>query len=89
MIYYCNLTIGYTLLMEKKMAVRVCRWGHSAGVRISTATLEAAGLQVGRMLEVRLLDNGEIRLKPVGAIVPALDSASDNVVVPEPKVPQW
>ena len=75
--------------MEKKMAVRLSKWGHSSGIRIGAATLEAAGLQVGRMLEVRLLDNGEIRLRPVGAIVPALDSASDNVIVPEPKVQQW
>ena len=71
------------------MATKLCVWGHSLGLRIPRAVTSAAGLEAGRLLEVRLLDSGEIRLKPVGAIVPALDLASHNVVVSEPKVQKW
>ena len=51
--------------------VRLNRWGHSTGLRIPVAVLSAAGLSVGRSVSLRVLDNGDIRVRPVGEIVPA------------------
>lgn len=46
------------------MAVKILRWGNSAGVRLSQPMLKCSGLTVGDYCEVRLLDSGEIRLRP-------------------------
>lgn len=43
---------------------RLTRWGNSTGLRIPAAILEAAGLKVGDYCYVRLLDSGDIRLRP-------------------------
>jgi antitoxin MazE len=51
--------------------VRLNRWGHSTGLRIPVAVLSAAGLTSGRSVSLRVLDNGDIRVRPVGEIVPA------------------
>lgn len=51
--------------------VRLNRWGHSTGLRIPVAVLSAARLSSGRSVSLRVLDNGDIRLRPVGKIVPA------------------
>ena len=71
------------------MATKLCVWGHSLGLRIPRVVATAAGLKAGRLLEVRLLDNGEIRLRPVGAIVPVAASDITKVVVDEPKRQKW
>lgn len=44
---------------------RLTRWGNSTGVRLPAAVLEAAGLRPGDYCQVRLLDSGDIRLRPV------------------------
>lgn len=48
------------------MTVRLCRWGNSIGLRLPAALLQAAGLAAGHYVSVRLLDNGDIRVRPVG-----------------------
>lgn len=53
------------------MTVRLCRWGNSTGLRIPKVVLEAAGLKPGRAVALRLLDNGDIRMRPVGPAQPA------------------
>ena len=53
------------------MSVRLCRWGNSTGLRLPQSLLEAAGLAAGGYVSLRLLDNGDIRVRPVGASVPA------------------
>jgi antitoxin MazE len=50
---------------------RLTRWGNSTGVRLPAAVIEAAGLKVGDYCYVRLLDSGDIRIRPVRAVVPA------------------
>lgn len=43
---------------------RITRWGNSAGVRLSAYLLREAGLSPGDYVAVRLLDSGDIRLRP-------------------------
>lgn len=50
------------------MTVRLCRWGNSTGLRIPKVLLEAAGLAPGRAVALRLLDNGDIRVRPIGPV---------------------
>ncbi len=73
--------------------VRLNRWGHSTGLRIPVAVLSAAGLAAGRSVSLRVLDNGDIRVRPVGKIVPAevdsADSVVANVGITETEWEQW
>lgn len=71
------------------MAVRICQWGHSIGLRIPHNIAESAGLVVGSLLDVRLLDSGEIRLKPVGKVNTVEDSQAAKVIHDTAKVEQW
>ena len=71
------------------MAVRICRWGHSIGLRIPSTIAESAGLVVGSLLDVRLLDSGEIRLKSVGKVNTVEDSQAAKVIHDTAKVAQW
>ena len=50
---------------------RLNRWGHSVGLRLPKSVLEAAGLTERSAISIRLLDSGEIRLRPLGKVVPA------------------
>ena len=50
---------------------RLNRWGHSVGLRLPKSVLEAAGLTERSAVSIRLLDSGEIRLRPIGKVVPA------------------
>lgn len=48
---------------------KLTKWGNSiGGLRLPKAIIEAAGLRVGDELTCRLLDNGNILLKPRGAM---------------------
>lgn len=73
--------------------VRLNRWGHSTGLRIPVTVLSAAGLSAGRSVSLRVLDNGDIRVRPVGKIVPAevdsADSVVANVGITETEWEQW
>lgn len=72
------------------MSTRLCRWGHSLGLRLPSVIAQAAGLKAGSYLEVRLLDNGEIRLRPVGHIAAVDASAGKEVVVAKaPRESKW
>lgn len=72
------------------MPVRLSRWGHSnSAIRIPHNIAESAGLKVGSLLDVRLLDSGEIRLKPVGKVNTVEDSQTAKVIHDTAKVQQW
>ena len=45
--------------------MRLARWGNSTGVRIPAALLAAASLNRGDQVVLRLLDSGEIRIRPM------------------------
>jgi antitoxin MazE len=59
---------------------KITRWGNSCGIRIPAEVLRAAGLTAGAYVYVRLLDSGDIRVRPVVNRQLAADS--------EPSVPQ-
>lgn len=50
---------------------KLTRWGNSVGIRIPAHVLGAAGLKSGDHVHVRLMDSGDIRLRPVKHIQPA------------------
>jgi antitoxin component of MazEF toxin-antitoxin module len=67
---------------------KLTRWGGSAGLRLPAAVIEAAGLKVGDSVYVRLLDSGDIRLRPCKAaqIVPV---ESDHKTSAKEDESQW
>lgn len=70
------------------MAVRLCRWGNSTGLRLPLPVMQAAGLKVGRYVNLRVLDNGDIRLRPVGDTLPA-DEGEGTAAPTEEPASQW
>lgn len=57
---------------------RLNRWGHSVGLRLPKSVLEAAGLTAHSAVSIRLLDSGEIRLRPIGKVVPAESNGAET-----------
>lgn len=53
--------------------MRLARWGNSTGVRLPASLMHAAGLRRGDHVAVRLLDTGEIRVRPLDSkkLIPA------------------
>lgn len=50
---------------------KLTRWGNSCGVRIPASILQAAGLKPGAFVHIRLMDSGDVRLRPVVNARPA------------------
>lgn len=70
--------------------VRLTRWGNSTGLRISAAVMEASGLKVGDYVHVRLLDSGDIRVRPSGDIQAVnADAAKDAAQAKPQELEQW
>ena len=65
------------------MSVRLCRWGNSTGLRLSTVVLEAAGLKAGDYVHIRLLDGGDIRVRPVKQAIAAEPDSSAAAATPD------
>ena len=65
---------------------RLTRWGNSTGLRIPAAVLEAAGLKVGDYCYVRLLDSGDIRLRPAREAVSAEATEDDPLALTDAEV---
>lgn len=70
------------------MTIRLSRWGNSTGLRLPAAVMEAAGLKAGDYVFVRLLDSGEIRVRPtkvsLSAYVEGDDAASAKPLADDP-----
>lgn len=72
------------------MSVRLCRWGNSTGLRIPISVLSAAGLAPGRSVSLRVLDNGDIRVRPLGQVLVAEPgNTAANKLDAEPEEPTW
>ncbi|WP_138514537.1 AbrB/MazE/SpoVT family DNA-binding domain-containing protein [Rhodoferax bucti] len=75
------------------MSTRLNRWGHSVGLRLPAAVLAASGLSVGRSVSIRVLDNGDVRVRPIGKIEPAesgdTDTATAKPTESESELAQW
>ncbi|WP_343622278.1 hypothetical protein [Roseateles puraquae] len=59
------------------MSVKVCKHGNSLSIRIGAQIARTTGLRAGDLVSVRLLDSGDIRVRPLAGVVPA-DPASDR-----------
>lgn len=69
---------------------KLTRWGNSVGLRLPAQVLGAAGLKIGDQVFVRLMDSGDIRLRPVKGIQCADEDAAKLAAVKEPLQPeQW
>lgn len=74
------------------MPVKICKHGNSLSVRLGSHITRLAHLKAGDYVNVRLLDNGDIRVRPVDTLVPADQDGSTSKVVqipPVPKVTVW
>ena len=62
------------------MEVKITRWGHSAGIRLSAVLMKTMSLSAGDMVSIRLLDSGDIRVRPVNRtkIAPAEPSIKES-----------
>lgn len=58
--------------------MKITRWGHSIGLRLPCEVAQAAGLTAGDYVYVRLLDSGDIRVRPVKNAQPALSSNAEG-----------
>lgn len=69
---------------------RLNRWGHSVGLRLPKSVLEAAGLTERSAVSIRLLDSGDIRLRPLRNIVPAEpECVTANSAAAAPAPGEW
>lgn len=53
------------------MSVKVCKHGNSLSIRIGAQIARTTGLRAGDLVSVRLLDSGDIRVRPLAGVVPA------------------
>lgn len=68
------------------MPSKLCKWGNSLGLRVPQAICERASLRAGDYMYIRLMDSGEIIIKPVSARdIPA--GYMPNDAPPKAKVP--
>ena len=47
------------------MPTKLCRWGNSLGLRIPAFIVDCAHWKAGDLLEVRLLENDNVLVRPV------------------------
>lgn len=70
------------------MATRLSKWGHSVGLRIPAPVLASANLAAGSRVDVRLLDSGEILVRPTEKLA-AVDPAARKIVEPAQTLRGW
>lgn len=63
---------------------KLTRWGNSVGIRIPAQVLGAAGLKPGDHVHVRLMDSGDIRVRPVKGRQQAESEGAKTVAMTEP-----
>ena len=69
--------------------VRLTKWGNSTGLRIGAELMTAAGLKPGDFVHVRLLDSGDIRVRPCKGVQVATSEASKTAEPTKPVLEQW
>jgi antitoxin MazE len=69
---------------------KLTRWGNSIGIRIPAHVIGAAGLQPGDNVYVRLMDSGDIRVRPVKGRQHAGSEVAKTTAIAEPsELEQW
>lgn len=74
------------------MTVKLSRWGNSLGVRVPHHIAEQRGLAAGDYLYIKLLDSGDILIRPVKPTeIPSEYAGLTQAVVPAdpPKIDKW
>jgi antitoxin MazE len=69
--------------------VRLSRWGNSTGLRLGAELMTAAGLKPGDFVHVRLLDSGDIRVRPCKGVQAANSGAAKVAAPAKPVLEQW
>ena len=69
--------------------VRLTKWGNSTGLRISAGLMSAAGLKPGDFVHVRLLDSGDIRVRPCKGVQVANSVAAKEAAPVKSVLEQW
>jgi len=69
--------------------VRLSRWGGSTGLRLSKEIMTAAGLKPGDFVHVRLLDSGDIRVRPCKGVQVANYGEAKEAAPAKPVLEQW
>lgn len=69
--------------------VRLTKWGNSTGLRIGAELMHAAGLKPGDFVHVRLLDSGDIRVRPCKGVQVANPGAAKEAAPAKPVLEQW
>lgn len=69
------------------MPTKLCKWGHSLGIRVPQHIAERASLRAGDYMYVRLMDSGDIVIRPVSArAIPAGYLPSDGASISKSEV---
>jgi antitoxin MazE len=70
------------------MPSKLCKWGNSLGLRVPQHIAERASLRAGDYMYVRLMDSGDIVIRPVSARdVPAGYMPNDAPATAKTEVP--
>ena len=70
------------------MSVKVCKHGNSLSIRLSAHIAYLANLKAGDYVNVRLLDSGDIQVRPVKGVIAA--NAPDGAIpLSAPVQEQW
>jgi len=69
--------------------VRLTKWGNSTGLRLGADLMSAAGLKPGDFVHVRLLDSGDIRVRPCKGVQAANSGAAKEAARTKPVLEQW
>ena len=66
---------------------KLTRWGNSIGIRIPAHVLGAAGLKAGDHVYVRLMDSGDIRVRPVAGVSASAGADEGGTALAKPASP--
>ena len=69
--------------------IRLTRWGNSTGLRLGANLMAAAGLKPGDYVYVRLLDSGDIRVRPCKGAQAINADALKEAAPAEPDLDPW
>lgn len=69
------------------MSVQLAKWGNTLGIRIPSFIVTKADLRPGDLVEIEMLESGEIILKPVPKPKPNLEDLVAGIT-PENRHPE-
>ena len=70
------------------MSVKVCKHGNSLSIRLGAHITRLAHIKAGDYVSVRLLDSGDIQVRPVKGLV-AANAPDAAIPLPAPVKEQW